>query len=151
VLHYTKGELSRARDLLERSLAIRGAAKETEHPEYPANVNNLAVVLWSQGDLAGARRRYEQALGAFKRLTGDTHPNYAVTLSNLAAVLQDQGDLTGARPALERAVALRKAPSRQVEVVLSKVNSSGMGKDIGGQVGLVEPGLPREGLLGFVP
>ncbi|HVS41319.1 MAG TPA: FxSxx-COOH system tetratricopeptide repeat protein [Candidatus Dormibacteraeota bacterium] len=104
-----RAELTPARRLFERALAIDEAAYGPHHPDVAGIVNNLARVLHDLGDLAGARRLFERALAIDEAAYGPHHPDVATDVNNLALVLRDLGDLAGARQGFERALAIDEA------------------------------------------
>jgi tetratricopeptide (TPR) repeat protein len=57
-----QAQLTDARTLQERALAIDEAAYGPDHPEVATDLNNLAQILQDLGDLAGARPLQERAL-----------------------------------------------------------------------------------------
>jgi tetratricopeptide (TPR) repeat protein len=99
-----QGDLTGAREKLERSLHIYAAVFGTEqHPSVAASLHELARVLQAQGDLAGAREKLERSLHISAAVFGtEQHPDVAASLHELAGVLQAQGDLAGARETYER-------------------------------------------------
>ncbi|NNJ12111.1 tetratricopeptide repeat protein [Chloroflexales bacterium ZM16-3] len=101
-----QGDLTGARSLYERALAMRERTLGPTHPDTASSLNNLASLLQAQGDLAGARPILERALAMREQALGPTHPDTALSLNNLASLLQDQGDVAGARPLYERALAI---------------------------------------------
>jgi tetratricopeptide (TPR) repeat protein len=56
------GDLTGARPLLERALAIREKVLGPEHPDTARSFNNFAQLLQAQGDLAAARPLLERTL-----------------------------------------------------------------------------------------
>ena len=104
-----QAQLTDAKALLERALAIDEAAYGPDHPDVGRDLNNLAAILRGLGDLAGARALQERALGIAEAVYGPDHPDVGTALNNLAQILQDLGDLAGARPLQERALAIAEA------------------------------------------
>ncbi|MDD2834672.1 MAG: FxSxx-COOH system tetratricopeptide repeat protein, partial [Methanothrix sp.] len=66
-------ELSSARAVLERALAIGEKTLGTEHTSVAIRVNNLGSVLKDQGDLEGAKRCFERALAIDEKALGPEH------------------------------------------------------------------------------
>ncbi len=56
------GQLERAMDLLERTLAGRRAALPAEHPSIGTSINNLALVMMGVGRQQDAARLFAEAL-----------------------------------------------------------------------------------------
>jgi tetratricopeptide (TPR) repeat protein len=101
---HSMGDLTRAHDLLEQSLASDIKNLGEDHPDVATSRNNLAVVLQDQGDLVRAQELLDLALASGIKNLGVDHPEVAIRRSNLASVLIDQGDLTRARDLLELAL-----------------------------------------------
>jgi tetratricopeptide (TPR) repeat protein len=99
-----QGDLSGARSLFERALAIR---------ETSGSLTDLARVLKAQGDLAGARPLYERALAISEGKYGPEELGMVYFLSLLAGVIKAQGDRAGARPLYERALAISEKDYRR--------------------------------------
>jgi len=104
-----QAQLTDARPLLERALAIGEDVYGPDAPVVAARLNNLAGILQDLGDLAGARPLQERALAIYEAVYGPDHPEVATDLNNLAQVLRGLGDLAGARPLQERALAITEA------------------------------------------
>jgi len=104
-----QAQLTDAKTLLERALAIDEAAYGPDHPDVGIRLNNLAQVLQDLGDPAGARALQERALAIDEAAYGPDHPVVARDLNNLATILRALGDLAGARPLQERALAITEA------------------------------------------
>ena len=82
-----QGDLTGARRLHERALAIYEARLGPDHPHTATSLNDLAVVLRDQGDLAGARGLHERALAIYEARLGRDHPDTQRGRRNLAAVV----------------------------------------------------------------
>jgi len=104
-----QAQLTDAKTLLERALAIDEAAYGPDHPDVGIRLNNLALILRDLGDPAGARPLQERALGIDEAAYGPDHPDVGTDLNNLAQILQDLGDPAGARALQERALAITEA------------------------------------------
>src|SRR5258708_38578779 len=87
VLLQAQGDLTGARPLFERALAIR---------ETATSLNNLAALLRDQGDFAGTRSLYERVLAIRVRLLGPEHLDTATRLDNVVLALHC--DFAAARP-----------------------------------------------------
>jgi Flp pilus assembly protein TadD len=92
-----QGDLSGARETVERSVRIGEATRPSADPELATRYGNLAFVLMEQGDLAGARALCERALELTESALGPNHPLVGIRRENLGSVLWRQGDLVGAR------------------------------------------------------
>jgi len=104
-----QAQLTDAKALTERVLAITEAVYGPDHPEVAIGLNNLAQILQDLGDPAGARLVQERVLAIDEAAYGPDHPEVAIGLNNLAQILRDLGDLAGARPLQERALAIDEA------------------------------------------
>ena len=109
--HYlhVQAQLTDAKALHERALAIDEAAYGPDHPAVAFGLNNLATILQDLGQPEQARPLQERALAIAEAAYGPDHPDVAIRLSNLAAILGSLGDLEGARPLHERALAIAEA------------------------------------------
>jgi tetratricopeptide (TPR) repeat protein len=108
-LRFILAQYPKAREIVERALAIDEASFGSDHPRVAIDVNNLALVLKDLGDLAQARTLFERALAIDEASFGSNHPNVARDVNNLASVLKDLGDLAQARTLFERALAIDEA------------------------------------------
>jgi tetratricopeptide (TPR) repeat protein len=104
-----RAELPAARVTLQRALAIKEAAYESDHPQVAVTLDNLGVVLGGLGELPAARARLERALAIRKLAYGPQHPQLARTLGNLGNVLVELGKLPQAHAHHERALAIFEA------------------------------------------
>ncbi len=98
-----------ARDLLERSVAIRRSSPGEDRLALASSLQGLARVYEEQGNHTVARRLCEEALAIRERALGPDHPDVGRTLWSLSRVLEMQGDLRGARRLQERALAVLEA------------------------------------------
>ncbi len=100
-----QGDLSGARERLERSLAIKSSVFGTEeHPEVAASLHSLAVVLQAQGDLSGAREMLERVLEIEEHIYGTRdHYSTAITEMMLGFLLQELEEAEAAARLLEHA------------------------------------------------
>jgi tetratricopeptide (TPR) repeat protein len=104
-----RAQLTSARRLTERALAIDKTIYGPEHPEVARALNALSVVQRDLGDLEAARTTLQQALAIEETLYGAEHPRIAHSLSNLGLLHLDLGELEEARGILQHAVAVAKA------------------------------------------
>jgi tetratricopeptide (TPR) repeat protein len=102
------GDLSGAREHLERAVRVAEVAFGPDHMNVGTCLNNLGCVLQDQGDLSGAQASYERAL-AIAEASYVPDPGLASRLGNLGCLLWEQGDLSGARRHLERALAVAES------------------------------------------
>jgi tetratricopeptide (TPR) repeat protein len=99
------GDLPRAKELFELSLAATLQRHGEDHGSIPGRRLNLALVLVDLGDLARAKELLELALAAALRSLGEDHPEVASQRSTLAFVLKKLGDLPRAKELSELAMA----------------------------------------------
>jgi tetratricopeptide (TPR) repeat protein len=105
---FGRAELTTARAILERALAIFEAAYGPDHPDVATIVGSLGIVLGELGELPLARAQLERALAIREEFQGPDHPQVATTLSNLGNVLRELGELPEARAHNERALAIKE-------------------------------------------
>jgi CHAT domain-containing protein/tetratricopeptide (TPR) repeat protein len=100
-----RGDYSRARAALERSLALR----EVAYPAHPAVARTLSLLAdqyWLEGRLIEARQFSGRAVAIAEKSLRPDHPDLALYLKSLAVSVADLGDLAGARALRERALAI---------------------------------------------
>jgi eukaryotic-like serine/threonine-protein kinase len=107
-VHRALGSYDDARQLTERTLALRRTLDGPRSIGVADALNDLAVVLRQQGDMAGAEARHREALALRRTLLGREHIDIAESLSNLAIVLRTRGDLAGAEDAHREALAMQR-------------------------------------------
>ena len=100
-----RADLGRARELLERALALRERIFG-DHPDTAKAADNLASVILAQGDPAAARPHARRALALRERLLPEDHPDLGASLGNGALVMRALGSLATARQMTERALAI---------------------------------------------
>jgi tetratricopeptide (TPR) repeat protein len=103
-----RGVLDRARDHVERALAIAERVHGSEHPETAIRANNLGQILQDGGDLVGAEQLTRRALAIDEAVYGSEHPQVAADTSNLGLILRARGDLSGAEELVRRALEIYK-------------------------------------------
>jgi tetratricopeptide (TPR) repeat protein len=69
-----QGNLSEARPLYERALAIKEKVLGPDHPDTAYSAGRLAIVLQMQGNFVEARVLYERALAAYEKTLGSDDP-----------------------------------------------------------------------------
>lgn len=89
ILFWNRDQLEEAEDLFRRALGVRETLGE-EHPEFTANLNNLAGVLRDLGRHAEAENHYQRALRLRRQHLGPDHPSVGYSLSNLALLYRRQ-------------------------------------------------------------
>ena len=79
------GDHAKARDMLERALAIKERAYGRDHPEVAITLGNLGNAYGDLGDHAKKRDMLERALAIQERAYGRDHPKVAITLKTSGA------------------------------------------------------------------
>jgi tetratricopeptide (TPR) repeat protein len=102
------GELERARELDEDTLARRRRILGDDHPNTLQSASGLAIALRELGELERARELDEDTLARRRRTLGDDHPNTISSVANLAADLRALGELERARALDEDILARRR-------------------------------------------
>ena len=102
------GDHAKARDVLERALAIDERAYGRDHPNVARTLNNLGNAYGDLGDQAKKRDMLERALAINERAYGRDHTAVATTLGNLGNAYGDLGDPAKKRDMLERALAIKE-------------------------------------------
>ena len=88
------GRTDEAEPLMREAMQITGAALGKDHPDYAANLNNLAGLLEATGRYDEAEPLYREAMQITGTALGKDHPTYAARLNNLAALLEATGRMT---------------------------------------------------------
>ncbi|MCP3964424.1 MAG: tetratricopeptide repeat protein [bacterium] len=125
---HSAGDLSPARELLERALDSHLQNFGKDRPELATSHSNLGWVLKEMGDLPAAREQFEQALTLDVDNFGEDHSEVASSRSNLALVLKARGELEAARELLEQALAsnLDNLDEDHSEVASNRSNLAGV-------------------------
>jgi tetratricopeptide (TPR) repeat protein len=103
-LYASLGENDKARQHLERALALQRAEYGNDHLSVAETLQALAPVLEIQGQVAEAERCLDEALAIRRHRLGENHPQVATTLAQVAAFATRRGDL-------ERAASLGGTPA----------------------------------------
>jgi eukaryotic-like serine/threonine-protein kinase len=123
MLRFQQGQISQAKELYIRSLAILESSKAAETDVSPV-LSDLASAYISGQQWILAKQAYERALEIDRRVLGDDHPKVAFRLQNLAIVAQNSGELNEAealyRDALQRDE--RSYGDRHPETAVTKGN-----------------------------
>ena len=83
-------------------------ARNRDHQELAASLNNLATMLNALGKAHDALPLFEEALQMVRRLYSGDHPDVATSLDNLAFVLASLGKASEALPLSEEALQVRR-------------------------------------------
>lgn len=91
MLYHKTGGARRARQLLERAMAIARPRLGVDHPDFAILLANLAGVEHAMGSFAEAESLYRQALSVLRSTLGEEHPEVAETQGELAQLFHDRG------------------------------------------------------------
>jgi tetratricopeptide (TPR) repeat protein len=80
-----------ARELYERSLAVRERVLGKWHPNVATSLNNLGAMLTGIGQYEDVEPMLKRALAIDKKVYGAEHPRVATDLNNLAVLYNAQG------------------------------------------------------------
>jgi tetratricopeptide (TPR) repeat protein len=83
-----RAQLTQAKALFERALAIAEAALGPDHPSVGSRRNSLGLVLLDVGDFTGAKAQFERALAIDEAALGPDHRDVGRDRGNLGFVLQ---------------------------------------------------------------
>ena len=101
-----RGELTAARDLHQRALAIDRAALGGAHLDVARDLHNLGGVLRLHGELDAAAAAYREALAIRAAALGPAHPEVGLIHNSLGILALDRGALAEATRELETARAI---------------------------------------------
>ena len=101
-----RGDYSKARPYLEKSLAICRSNPENEHPDTAVSLYKLGYLHSKMGNYSAALPCYEQALEINRKVLGPSHRNTAISLNNLGVLSQRMGDIPAARLHFDQALAI---------------------------------------------
>ena len=104
----TAGKYDAALVEAQKSEAGVKAQFGTNHVNYAAALNNLAIVYEHQGKYAEAEVFYKRALAINEKALGAKHLGVATTLNNLALVYRNQSKYAEAEGLHKRALAIRE-------------------------------------------
>ncbi len=105
-LEQSAGNLDKAREYYERSLAYGEELMGPDHPETATFRANTAGLRHQMGDLEGARRGLQRAIEAFEDKLGPDDVRIGYALVMLADVDTDEGKYEDATRRLERATTI---------------------------------------------
>jgi tetratricopeptide (TPR) repeat protein len=108
-LELARGNVAEAREMFERSLAIRRAQLGDEHIEVAVNLNHLTGVLIELEDLEAADRTSAEAVEIARGAVSETSFQLAQVLHIRGEVLLRRQRYEQAIPYLEEALAIREA------------------------------------------
>jgi eukaryotic-like serine/threonine-protein kinase len=135
-----------ARDLLERTLAVRRAHLDPDDPRIAESLQALAVLLRKTGNDAEAEPLVREAVNIQLRSLGEEHEKTLNGLNNLASLLEARGELGPAETLYRRVLDVkRRVLGREHEDVARGVNNLGKLLHGKGDLAAAEP-LYREAL-----
>jgi serine/threonine protein kinase/tetratricopeptide (TPR) repeat protein len=105
-VHANLGDLPRAREFLERAIALQRPLHSEPDAEMAETLDVLGVVRHDQGDLAEAEDLARQALEARRRLFGERSSEVAQSLNAVAVDVGAQGRLAEAEPLFREALGI---------------------------------------------
>ena len=93
-----------ARELYERSLAVRERVLGKWHPNVATSLNNLGAMLTGIGQYEDVEPMLKRALAIDKKVYGAEHPRVATDFNNLAVLYNAQGRTGEAEKLCDQAV-----------------------------------------------
>jgi transcriptional regulator with GAF, ATPase, and Fis domain len=123
LVHFYRGDLTRAEDLLRQSYRAGSAPGNAVHDELDATRGNLAMVLQKAGRLDDAETIYQESLA----LARDQRnlPKQVTRLSNLGTLQQEKGQLEAALRTYAEARTLSeviKGEREWIYIILNRAN-----------------------------
>lgn len=115
LVHQSRGNLSKARELYDESLEIE--RKFRNQSGIATTLYTLGTLAQDQGELKEARRLYDESLDIKKRL-GD-QSGIALTLHALGSLAQNQGELEEARQLYDKSLEIGKRLGDQIGISAS--------------------------------
>lgn len=101
-------EVSKARPLAERSLAIREGVLGPDHIEVASIVNTLANIHYQLDDFHNAEILFERALAIREKTLSPDHPDLADSLAGLALASYMEGKYYKVKPLYYRAIEIKE-------------------------------------------
>jgi serine/threonine-protein kinase len=125
----TMGKYEEARQLGERSLAVRLKALGPEHPDVAVSLSSVGDALRHLGHPAEAREKYTRAMELQEKLLPPEHPERFGPLLGMGLLSLAEGSPVEARPWLERALAVASVARRaRVQFPLAQALWAGGGE-----------------------
>jgi CHAT domain-containing protein/Tfp pilus assembly protein PilF len=97
-----RGDLTAARETLQKALDVAGQGLGTSHPVYARALASLALVQQAAHEYAAAEQGLRQAIAIVNESQGDDHPDLAAYLKDLAGLYETQGKYGDALPLYRR-------------------------------------------------
>jgi CHAT domain-containing protein/tetratricopeptide (TPR) repeat protein len=101
------GDLLKAESLHRESLEIVRKTKGESHPDYSADLHNLATLDWKMGDFSRAETVMLKAVELTRKLQGEKSNEFAVQLTTLALIYEGMGDYVRCEQMHRQALAIR--------------------------------------------
>ncbi|MCH9648408.1 MAG: serine/threonine-protein kinase [Deltaproteobacteria bacterium] len=102
------GELTQARDLLEKSLELRQRNLKEDDLKIARSHHSLSNVLWDLGDYEAARDHLLEAQGILERLSSSESMGFASVLDGLGGVAKESGNLADAERWYRESLEIRR-------------------------------------------
>ena len=118
---YRAGRAAEAVPLAKRSLALRTATLQADHPAIGTSLNNIGLLHQAAGETDEAERMFKRAVDIFEAALPASYPNITAGLNNLGNLYQAQGRLDEAERPYKRALELIEAavPRNNLEIAQS--------------------------------
>ena len=102
------GAYEHAKQMQQRSLALREQALGPNHPDIWSSLSNVALMHEKLGEYEQARALHERALAIVTSELGPNHPEMGAVLNNLADNYRMTGNYKMAKKLLEQALAIKE-------------------------------------------
>jgi eukaryotic-like serine/threonine-protein kinase len=97
-----------AAPLLREANRMYTLARDGDHADVIANLNNMALVEHGLGNLAGADSLYREVLALQRRTVGSDHPDVAIAMNNLGWLQLEMGYVASADSLFRGSLELRR-------------------------------------------
>ena len=106
LVEHTIGNLTEAKELNLKAIAIREKVLGKDHPEFATSFNNLSSVEYDLGNLSEAKELCLKAIVIREKVLKKDHPTLAINYTLLASIEQDLGNLYEAKALNLKAIAI---------------------------------------------
>jgi serine/threonine protein kinase/tetratricopeptide (TPR) repeat protein len=119
------GEYVKARESLERSVALLESPTHRNEILLASSLNTLGISCKQLGDYATAEVHYNRALEIGRVALGEEHPEVAITLSNLASLMQDTNRASEAEKLYNEAIGMfrKSGPAERLADAMNNLAS----------------------------
>ncbi len=107
-LLFTQGNVTDAKQFLDRAIELEQKLLGKTDPEYATSVSNLAYYQSQRGDKAQAEALYREALDLRRKVLGPNDPKVGRSLRNLADFCWQKGDIRQAEDLMKQSMAVYK-------------------------------------------